>query len=120
VQMPFEDHFHDFPCFAETLLHEVGGHWTEHRLGWSGSYPEGELRAEITACFLSAALGIPNGSDLTNHAKYLDSWLQSLANDPKYLFRASSAASKAADYFLSFGKPNAESVADAELEAVGG
>lgn len=109
VQVPIEGQFENFPGFAETLLHEVGGHWSEHRIGWSGGYAEGELRAEITACFLSAALGIPHSGDLTNHAKYLESWLKAIEDgDTKFIFRASSAASKAAEYFLSFSRPTEE------------
>jgi antirestriction protein ArdC len=91
VQVPHEEYFLNFAAYAETILHEVGGHWTEHRLGWSGSYAEGELRAEITACFLSAALGIPDSGDLSNHAKYLESWLQAIEDgDTKFILRASS------------------------------
>jgi len=119
VQVPFEDQFESFPAFAETLLHEVGGHWSEHRLGWSGSYAEGELRAEITACFLSAASGIPDSGNLTNHAKYLESWLSAIdGGDTRFIFRASSAASKAAEYFLSFSRPTEEPVVEREADAV--
>lgn len=118
VQVPNEEFFLNFSSFAETLLHEVGGHWTEHRLGWSGSYAEGELRAEITACFLSASLGIPDSGDLANHAKYLESWLQAIEDgDTKFIWRASSAASKAAAYFLSFSQEQA-AVVEEDAEAV--
>ena len=104
IQVPNEDRFDNFPAFAETLLHECC-HWTEWRTGWSGSYAEGELRAEIGACFLSTALGIPNSDDLTNHTAYIQNWLQALENDPKFIFRASAAASKAADFILNFSRP---------------
>lgn len=118
VQVPNEEFFLNFSSFAETLLHEVGGHWTEHRLGWSGSYAEGELRAEITACFLSASLGIPDSGDLANHAKYLESWLQAIEDgDTKFIWRASSAASKAAEYFLAFSQEQA-AVVEEDAEAV--
>lgn len=119
VQVPYEDQFENFAEYAETVLHEVGGHWSEHRLGWSGSYAEGELRAEITACFLAAALGLPDGGDLTNHAKYLESWLKAIeGGDTKFIFRASSAASKAAEYFLSFSRPTEVAGVESEAEAV--
>ena len=104
IKMPHEEQFHDFPAFAETLLHECC-HWTEWRTGWSGTYAEGELRAEIGGCFLATALGLPNSNDLTNHAAYVQNWLQSLENDPKFIFRASAAASKAADFILNFSRP---------------
>ena len=118
VQVPNEEFFLNFSSFAETLLHEVGGHWTEHRLGWSGSYAEGELRAEITACFLAASLGIADSGDLANHAKYLESWLQAIEDgDTKFIWRASSAASKAAEYFLAFSQEQA-AVVEEDAEAV--
>lgn len=106
IQMPHEEQFDDFPAFAETMLHELC-HFSEWRVGWSGSYAEGELRAEIGACFLASALGLPNSGDLTNHSAYIGHWLQALENDPKYIFRASAAASKAADFILSYSRPKA-------------
>ena len=104
IQMPNEDRFDNFSSFAETMLHELC-HFTEWRTGWTGSYAEGELRAEIGACFLASALGIPNSDDLTNHAAYIQNWLQALENDPKFIFRASAAAAKAADFILAFSRP---------------
>jgi len=115
IQVPHEEQFHDFPAFAETVLHELVHH-SEWRTGWTGSYAEGELRAEIGACFLATALGIPNSDDLRNHSSYIQSWLQALENDPKFIFRASAAASKAADYILTFSRPQEE--IDAEAGAV--
>jgi antirestriction protein ArdC len=116
IQVPHEEQFKDFPAFAETLLHELCHH-SEWRLGWTGSYAEGELRAEIGACFLATALGIPNSSDLTNHTSYIASWLQALENDPKFIFRASAAASKAADFILAFSRPKTDEEAGELVEA---
>jgi len=107
IQIPNEEQFQDFPSFAETVLHETT-HWTEWRTGWSGNYAEGELRAEIGACFLATSLGIPNSDDLSNHTSYLQSWLRALENDPKFIFRASAAASKAADFILNFSRSKVE------------
>jgi antirestriction protein ArdC len=115
IQVPHEGHFESFPAYAETLSHELS-HWTEHRMGWSGSYALGELRAEMAAIFVTAALGIPESNDLTNHVAYLQSWLEALENDPQFLFRAAAAASKSADYLLSFVRPvEAQDEAVAEL-----
>jgi antirestriction protein ArdC len=116
ITMPDENQFVSFPAMAETLLHELA-HFSEAegRTGWTGSYSEGELRAEIASCFLMAALGIPGG-DLTNHAAYVQSWLQALENDPKHIFKAAAAASKASDYLLGFVRPK-ESAVEAEEEA---
>lgn len=116
ITVPHEDQFHTFPAFAETVLHELVHH-SEHRLGWTGSYAEGELRAEIGACFLATALGVPNSGDLTNHTAYVQTWLQALENDPKFIFQASSAASKAADYILSFSRPGTDAEVGQLVEA---
>ena len=116
VIIPQEERFNDFPAFAETLLHECC-HWTEWRTGWSGNYAEGELRAEIGACFLATALGVPTSDDLTNHTSYIQSWLQALESDPKFIFRASAAASKAADFILGFSRPQEQTDAEAVVEA---
>lgn len=121
IVMPNEDQFVSFPAFAETLLHEMAhyseGSEAEERTGWTGTYAEGELRAEMASCFLMAALGIPGG-DLTNHAAYVQSWLQALENDPKHIFKASTAASKAADYLLGFVRPQEGAVEEEEAAAV--
>ena len=63
-------------------------------------YAAGELVAEIGGCFLAYELGLPTGESLTNHVAYLQSWLQAMQNDPKYIFKASASASKAVDYLL--------------------
>lgn len=115
IQVPHEGWFRSFPAFAETLAHELS-HWSEHRLGWTGSYAEGELRAEMAAVFMVAALNIPESESLENHGAYIRSWLEALQNDHKFLFRAAAAASKSADYILSFSRPQ-ESI-DADPETV--
>lgn len=88
-------------------------------MNWTGSYAEGELRAEMAAVFTMAALDIPDSNNLENHAAYVGSWLEALQNDHKFLFRAAAAASKSADYILSFSRPQEEEKdADVEAEAV--
>jgi antirestriction protein ArdC len=116
IVVPDQKMFSGFPGFADTLLHEMA-HWTEHRLDWTGTYAEGELRAEMSSSFLSAALNIPNSGDLTNHAAYVQSWLQALENDPKHIFKASSAASKAADFLLGFIRPQEGAIVEEEAAA---
>lgn len=120
VQVPYEDQFVNFAGYAETAGHELL-HWSEHRVGWGENYALSELRAEIGACFLSAALGLPDSGDLTNHSKYLASWLEALSQDERFLFRASSAASKGVDFLLAFSRPKeelgVENDADAMTEA---
>lgn len=100
---PSKSSFFSLAEFYQTVLHELV-HFSEWRLDWSGSYAEGELRAEIGAVFLSSALNIPNSEDLTNHQAYVGHWLKEMAGDPNYIFRAAAAASKAADYILGFSQ----------------
>ena len=64
----------------------------------------GELIAEMGSCFLASELGIPNAENLPNHASYLQNWLKAMQNDTKFIFQASSQASKAADFILSFSR----------------
>ena len=115
IVLPDEGRFNTFGDFASTMLHELA-HWTEHRLGWEGDYASGELRAETTSSFVTSALGLPGSSDDSNTIAYIQSWIRALENDPKHIFKASSAASKAADYLLGFVRPK-EGAAEVEEEA---
>jgi antirestriction protein ArdC len=103
IQCPGKPSFLRENEYYATLLHELG-HWSECRLNWQGNYAEGELRAEIAACYAMAELGVPQSEDLTNHQAYLQSWLKQLQKDPSFIFRSSSAASKAVDFLLSFSR----------------
>lgn len=104
IAVPHKHQFEDEKEYYATLLHEGAGHWTEHRLGWTGSYAEGELRAEMAACFAMTELGVPHSSDLKNHAAYLGHWLKAMKADPRFIFRVSAEASRAVDFFLSFSR----------------
>jgi antirestriction protein ArdC len=84
-----------------TAFHELL-HATEHRLGWTGPYALGELRAELGATYLAAEVGIPAPENLENHARYLDHWIRAMKADSKVIFQIASAASKGADFILSF------------------
>jgi antirestriction protein ArdC len=112
IQMPHKHRFEEEHEFYGTMFHEIT-HWTESRCNWTGSYPEGELRAEIGAAFTLAALGIPQSDDMTNHKAYCQNWLEALNKDSRFIFRAASAASKAADYIMSFA-PQHEPVPELE------
>lgn len=95
-----------------TALHELG-HWTGHpnrldrdqrgRFG-SADYAREELVAEMASAFACASLSI---RPTVRHADYIGAWLSVLREDERAIFRAASAASKAADYLLGFA-PEAE------------
>ncbi len=107
IQLPPKSHFHERKDFYATALHELA-HWSEVRTNWTGSYAEGELRAEISACYCLTELCVPQSDDLSNHHAYLQSWLKALKNDPKFIFSCAKAATQAADYVLSFSRTTAE------------
>jgi antirestriction protein ArdC len=109
VQVPPQAAFHDPVNWFRTALHELG-HWAggkgrleRDQSGKFGSaaYGQEELVAEMTAAFTCASLGI---EPTVRHSDYLGAWLEVLRADEKAIFRAASAASKAADFLLSFGE----------------
>lgn len=55
----------------------------------------------MSAAFTCASLGIVPS---VRHSDYIGSWLAVLRGDEKAIFRAASAASKAADFLLSGGE----------------
>lgn len=58
-----------------------------------------ELCADLGACFLSADLGIvPELEPRTDHASYVASWLELLANDKRFIFFAAAHAQRAVTY----------------------
>lgn len=119
VQVPRPDSYFEPINWHRTALHELG-HWTGHRsrLGrdqsgdfGSKKYAQEELVAEMTSAFTCASLGIV---PTVRHADYIGSWLEVLREDNRAIFRAASAASKAADYLLAFQGASGE---ESEREA---
>lgn len=118
ITLPPKESFDSAADFAETAFHELA-HWTEpaHRLNWDRKgegYAAGELRAEIAACYVACELGIPNSARLDKSAAYVKSWIRHLSDDNRAIFRASSQASRAADYLLSFVRTSEEQPAEVE------
>lgn len=122
IRMPRREQF-GIPEYYETLFHEVA-HWTEHptRLNWDrslpgNSYALGELRAELAGCYLAGETGVPILEALDNHAAYIRHWLAAMKANPKFIFKATSLASKAVDYVLGFSRDLTEEPSQ-ELELV--
>lgn len=109
IRMPLKQQFEagvgGLPGYYDTIFHELA-HWSESRLDWKGSYALGELRAELSAAFLTAAVGVPQVDAylLRNNAPYLGHWIEAMKGDPKVIFQISSAASKASDFILGFSQ----------------
>jgi antirestriction protein ArdC len=105
VQVPPQPAFFDQINYYRTCLHELThatGHVSRLARNLTNSfggkdYAREELIAEMGSAFLCAALGI---EPTVRHADYLASWLEVLREDNRAIFRAASAASKAADWLL--------------------
>ncbi|WP_156681047.1 ArdC family protein [Sphingomonas profundi] len=105
VQVPPQPAFFEQVNYYRTCLHELT-HATGHakRLArdltngfGSKDYAREELVAEMGSAFLCAALGI---MPTVRHADYVGSWLDVLREDNRAIFRAASAATKAAEWLL--------------------
>jgi antirestriction protein ArdC len=107
VEVPHQQAFHHQIDWFRTIFHELG-HWTgsstrldrDQSGGFrSASYAREELVAELCSAFTCAALGIV---PTVRHADYIGAWLEVLRTDNRAIFRAASAASKAADWLLRY------------------
>lgn len=107
VQVPPLAAFRDANDFYDTAFHELS-HWTGHKTrlkremgdrSGSPQYAREELTAEISAAFIGATLGL---MPTVRHADYLGYWLDILREDNRAIFRATSQATKAADFILAF------------------
>lgn len=114
IRVPPQTAFGDQINYYRTCFHELA-HWTGHptRLGRNQSgaygskdYGREELVAEMGSAFVCASLGIV---PTVRHADYLGAWLETLREDNRAIFKAASAASKAADLLLAFGEAGARS-----------
>jgi antirestriction protein ArdC len=105
IRVPPPQAFFEPINWHRTALHEVG-HLVGRRLGrdlsgtfGSKKYAYEEIVCELSTSFVCAALGIV---PTVRHADYIASWAEILQEDSRAIVRAASAASKAADYLLSF------------------
>ncbi|BBD01464.1 ArdC family protein [Sphingobium sp. YG1] len=105
VQVPPQPAFFEQVNYYRTCLHELT-HATGHpsRLNremtsgfGSKDYAREELIAEMGSAFLCAALGIV---PTVRHADYIGAWLEVLRENNRAIFRAASAATRAADWLL--------------------
>ena len=105
IGMPERDTFKSATGYYSTLLHELT-HWTGHETRCkrdlensfgSEKYAREELVAECGAALLCMSLGVEK-QPTPEHAKYLNSWMQAIADDYKAIYSAMSQAQKAVDY----------------------
>lgn len=106
IQMPPFGSFQDADSYYATLAHECT-HWTgntsrlnrdfgEHRFGSEG-YAIEELVAELGAAFLCADLELSLEAR-EDHASYIATWLNVLAQDNRAVFTAAAHAQRAVEY----------------------
>ena len=112
VQLPAREQFTSMEAFLTTLTHEMthstGNMFKRDMSGRFGSesYAFEELIAELGSAFTCLELGVHKTDELEadenfkNHAAYLKSWIASLRNDKDYIFKAASAAGRAATYII--------------------
>ncbi|UFN51683.1 ssDNA-binding domain-containing protein (plasmid) [Roseomonas sp. OT10] len=126
VQMPPRVAFASPESFAATAMHELAhASGARHRLdrdltGRFGShaYAQEELRAELASAFIGAELGLP--CDIPNHASYVASWLRTLKQDKREIFRAAADAQRIADYLLAFHPEQARRLSEEAIDDTAG
>jgi antirestriction protein ArdC len=107
VQLPPPAAFFEPINWHRTALHELAhasGHSSRLNRDLSGGYGTKkyafeEIVAEISSAFCCASLGIV---PTVRHSDYVGSWLKVLREDNRAIIRATSQASKVADYLLAF------------------
>ena len=118
INMPFQAQFDSPEGYACTLLHELT-HWTGHKsrldrdakTGFgTKDYAFEELVAELGAAMLAGSLGIC-AEPRDDHAKYLNSWIKVLKDDPQVIFKAAAKANQAAQFILNAADQSQEKVA---------
>lgn len=111
IQVPCKEQYTNIEEFYSTLFHEMvhsTGHKTRLDRLETGSnahfgsetYSKEELTAELGSASLLNMLGIETPKTFRNSSAYIQSWLQVLRNDCKFIVSASSKAEKAVNYIL--------------------
>jgi antirestriction protein ArdC len=115
IVMPPRDRFPTAHGYASTMAHELT-HWSgaKGRLDRdltgrfkTQAYAAEELVAELGSAFLMAELGLEAEPHPT-HSSYIASWIKLLKSDPRAIFTAASAASRAAGFLTSLQVAMAE------------
>lgn len=111
VVVPLKEQYKHINEYYSTTFHELThstGHKTRlNRLETgmiasfgSETYSKEELVAEIGAATLLNMLGIETAKTFRNSTAYIQSWLQVLKNDNKFIVSAAGRAEKAVNYIL--------------------
>lgn len=99
-----------FAVFAHELVHSTGHNSRLARTFGAAfgdaDYAKEELVAELGAAMLCAKYGVD--SNIEGHASYLEGWLSALKSDKRFIFKASSCASKAVALLVGESDPVAD------------
>lgn len=107
IHLPKIEAFDSMQDYYATALHEIAhstGHQSRLNRDMGGgfgseSYAKEELRAELACVFMQMENGVQlNGKHITNHAAYLNSWLEAAKKDTSVFFKAAADAQRIADY----------------------
>ena len=109
ITLPLMRQFKEVAEYYSTAFHEMT-HSTGHvkrldrleKTAFFGSdaYSKEELIAEIGAAALVNRAGLETAKSFRNSAAYIQSWLQALKNDKRFIVSAAGKAEKAVDYIL--------------------
>ncbi len=130
INMPKVETFLSSEGYYGTLFHELvhstGHHERLNRKELVNSkgflteeYAVEELTAEMGTSYLKSYAGIPI-EQLENNASYIESWLERLKNDKRFIVHASAQAQKATDFILNINNEEKELdlVSDKDLCAI--
>lgn len=123
INMPYCNQFDSPEAYAATGFHELT-HWTgaakrlerESFLKYRKNRPLEELIAELGAAMLCGQTGV-SPEPRPDHAIYLNSWMRSIKDDPKAIFKAVAKASAAANFINDAAKMPSNGVVIREYEA---
>lgn len=111
ITLPLREQFSQTSEFYSTAFHEIS-HSTGHssrlnrldKTAFFGneSYSKEELIAEISAATLVHHVGLETPDSFRNSAAYIQSWLQVLRDDKRFIVSASGKAEKAVNLILGF------------------
>ena len=109
VVVPRAEDFNTTDNYYSVLFHELShasGHKSRLDRDLTGkfgdeSYAKEELIAELGSIFLCSHFNIES---TIRHEAYLKSWLKAAKEDPKFLWKSASEASKILEYFIKLNK----------------
>jgi antirestriction protein ArdC len=101
ITIPLRKRFPGPAAYFTTRFHETA-HWAEKRVGWTGSYAEGELIAVLASFHLAVAANIP-AVDIGEYREYHEAWLREIRSDAGFLTRMLDQASKVACFIVAMG-----------------